>query len=87
MTSSRYAEGRPNMTVTLEDAQRRLPELLLSLPPDQPLVIEHAGQPLATVTRIPRPNEPRRPGSAKDKIFWMAPDFDAPLEEFREYME
>jgi Protein of unknown function (DUF2281) len=30
--------------------------------------------------------EPRRPGSAKGMIH-MADDFDAPLEDFQEYME
>ncbi len=30
---------------------------------------------------------PRKAGSAKDKILWISPDFDDPLEEFREYME
>lgn len=29
---------------------------------------------------------PREPGSAKGTV-WMAPDFDAPLEDFKEYME
>jgi hypothetical protein len=29
---------------------------------------------------------PCKAGSAEGKI-WMAPDFDAPLEEFKEYME
>jgi len=42
----------------------------------------------ATVQLVPRQAVPRRPqfGSAKGKI-WMADDFDAPLEEFKEYME
>ena len=29
---------------------------------------------------------PRKAGSAKDKILWISPDFDDPLEEFEEYM-
>ncbi|MHB1422570.1 MAG: DUF2281 domain-containing protein [Gemmataceae bacterium] len=29
---------------------------------------------------------PRQPGLLKDKILYMAEDFDAPLEEFKEYM-
>jgi hypothetical protein len=31
--------------------------------------------------------QPRAPGSAKDMIAHMADDFDAPLEDFKEYME
>jgi hypothetical protein len=30
---------------------------------------------------------PCRAGTASDKILWIAPDFDAPLEEFKEYTE
>ena len=30
---------------------------------------------------------PCKAGSAKDKILWISPDFDEPLEEFREYTE
>jgi hypothetical protein len=75
------------MTVTLADAQHRLLDLLLSLGPDEPLVIELNGEPFATVTRVPRTSWPCKAGSAKDRILWIAPDFDAPLEDFREYME
>jgi hypothetical protein len=28
--------------------------------------------------------EPRQPGSARGQV-WMAPDFDAPLEDFKDY--
>ncbi len=30
--------------------------------------------------------QPRKPGSAAGQI-WMAPDFDEPLDDFKEYME
>ena len=34
------------------------------------------------------PNSPvRRAGTLKGTVKYMAPDFDAPLDEFREYME
>ncbi|MCE0522029.1 MAG: DUF2281 domain-containing protein [Methylacidiphilales bacterium] len=39
---------------------------------------------VATLRPAPEPAAPRIIGSLKG--FWMAPDFDAPLEEFREYM-
>jgi hypothetical protein len=29
----------------------------------------------------------RRPGTLRGTVKYMAPDFDAPLEDFREYME
>lgn len=44
-------------------------------------------EPVAVVTRTPRTSWPSQPGTAKDRSVWMAPDFDAPLEDFAEYME
>lgn len=29
----------------------------------------------------------RTPGTGKDMVIWIAPDFDAPLDDLREYME
>ena len=75
------------MTVKLEDARVRLPELIAGLQPGEEVVIVEDGQPLAMLTRAPRTSWPCKAGSAKDTIHWMAPDFDAPLEDFREYME
>ena len=74
-------------TINLEDAQSRLQEVIAGLTPGEPLVITKDGEPVATLTRSQPQVGPRKAGSAKDKILWMAPDFDAPLEEFREYME
>jgi Protein of unknown function (DUF2281) len=43
---------------------------------------------LAKLARTePKTQWPCKAGSAKGTIHWMAPDFDAPLEEFKEYME
>jgi antitoxin (DNA-binding transcriptional repressor) of toxin-antitoxin stability system len=74
-------------TVTLEDAQAYLAQLIAGLNPGEELVIAQQGQPLATLTRSPRTSWPCKAGSAKDTRHWMAPDFDAPLEDFREYTE
>ena len=74
--------------VTLQEAQAGLSELIHQLSPGQELVITENDEPVAKLVRIgPRTREPRQAGSAKGSIHWMAPDFDAPLEEFKEYME
>ena len=74
-------------TVTLEEAQAHLAELISKLVPGEELVLTSQGDPVAVVTRPPRTSWPCQPGSAKDTKHWMAPDFDAPLEDFKEYME
>ena len=75
-------------TVSIQEAQDKLVELIHQLIPGQELVITENDEPVAKLVRTaPRTREPRKAGSAKDTIHWMAPDFDAPLEEFKEYME
>jgi antitoxin (DNA-binding transcriptional repressor) of toxin-antitoxin stability system len=74
-------------SVTLEEAQRLLPELLTQLQPGEELLITDQGQPLAQIKRAERSSWPCKAGSYKKAGFWMAPDFDAPLDDFKEYME
>ena len=74
-------------TVNLDDAKARLREIISGLNPGEQLVIVQDGEPVATVTRAGPKQWPCTAGSAKSTKHWMAPDFDAPLEEFREYME
>jgi antitoxin (DNA-binding transcriptional repressor) of toxin-antitoxin stability system len=73
--------------VTLEEAQARLPELLGQLRPGEEMTITDRGQPLAHLKKAERTSWPCKAGSYRKTEFWMAPDFDAPLDDFREYME
>jgi len=74
-------------TITLEEAQTHLSELLSRLQPGEEVLITAAGQAVARMKKAERTSWPCQAGSAKDKILWIAPDFDAPLEDFKEYME
>ncbi len=74
-------------TIKLEDANSHLPEIIAGLSPGEQLVIVRNGEPLATLTRTAKKHWPCTAGSAKQLRHWMAPDFDAPLEDFREYSE
>jgi antitoxin (DNA-binding transcriptional repressor) of toxin-antitoxin stability system len=73
-------------TVTLEEAKAHLDELIAGLQPGEELLITDHGQPLAQVKKAERTSWPCKAGSAAGKIH-MAPDFDEPLEDFKEYME
>jgi antitoxin (DNA-binding transcriptional repressor) of toxin-antitoxin stability system len=73
-------------SVTLEEVQARLPQLLKQLEPGEELTITDQGEPLALVKKAERTTWPCKAGSAKGKIH-IATDFDDPLEEFQEYME
>ena len=73
-------------TITPEEAQRTLKEVLSRLVLDEELTITDQGRPLAWLKKVEQKSWPCKAGSAAGKI-GMAPDFDAPLEEFKEYME
>jgi antitoxin (DNA-binding transcriptional repressor) of toxin-antitoxin stability system len=73
--------------VTLEEAQARLPELIEQLNPGEEFLIMDQGHPLAQVRKAERTSWPSKAGCYRKSEFWMAPDFDAPLEDFKEYME
>ncbi|MFO0929301.1 MAG: type II toxin-antitoxin system Phd/YefM family antitoxin [Gemmataceae bacterium] len=75
-------------TVTIEEAQARLPQLIAQLQPGEEVVLTQAGQVVAKLVGEPKPNRtPRRLGTLKGTVLGMAPDFDAPLDDFKEYME
>jgi prevent-host-death family protein len=75
-------------TVTIEDAQARLAELIEQLRPGEDIIITQGQQPVARLTMVGEPKKSsRQPGTLKSTVFYMAPDFDAPLEDFKEYME
>jgi antitoxin (DNA-binding transcriptional repressor) of toxin-antitoxin stability system len=73
-------------TVTIEEAQAKLPELIEHLQPGEEITITDQGQPLAQVKKAERTSWPCQAGTAKDRILWIAADLDAPLEDFKEYM-
>jgi antitoxin (DNA-binding transcriptional repressor) of toxin-antitoxin stability system len=77
-------------TVTIEEAQAKLPEIIHQLSPGEELVITENQQPVAKlVSEQPKPQPKQRPGPGlgKEMITFIAPDFDAPLEDMKEYME
>lgn len=71
----------------IDAAEENLRGLVEGMVPGEEIVLTSQGAPLAIVTRPPRSSWPCQPGSAKNTKHWMAPDFDAPLEDFDEYME
>jgi antitoxin (DNA-binding transcriptional repressor) of toxin-antitoxin stability system len=73
-------------TVTIEEAQAHLAELVSKLAPGQEIVIMENNQPVATLTgQYTRAGQPRQPGSAKGKLIILADD-EEHLEDFKEYM-
>lgn len=72
--------------VTIENAQAHLSELIDRLQAGEEVVITRNAEPIAKLVVMTTHMPPRQPGLLKDKILYMAEDFDAPLEDFKEYM-
>ena len=74
--------------VTVEEAQSRLSDLIDDLQPGEEIVILRSDKPVAKlVAPAPESRTRCKPGFMKGTVLYMAPDFDAPLDDFKEYME
>ena len=76
-------------TITLEEAQRHLLEIIEKLAPGEEVLLTRGDQPVATLraTLSPRTRKPRQLGTLKGSVLDVAPDFDAIPEGFEEYVE
>jgi prevent-host-death family protein len=73
-------------SVTVQEAQARLTELIDRVRAGEEVIITQHAQPVARLTAPAQPTPPpRRLGTLKGTVSHVAPDFDAPLEDFREY--
>jgi len=69
------------MSVNVHEAKAHLSELIRRVRTGEKIVISHRNQPVAILSPIGK--KKRKLGSA-GKI-WMSDDFDAPLDDFKEY--
>lgn len=75
-------------SLTIQEAQAKLSELIHDLKPGDEVVITDNDRPVARlVAAEQRQRSPRCPGTLRGTVKYMAPDFDAPLDDFTEYME
>jgi prevent-host-death family protein len=74
--------------ITIEEAQARLKELIDKLAPGEEVIITDNQRPVAKLVgeRSASPSRPA-PGLGKGSVLYLAPDFDEPMEEFKEYIE
>jgi antitoxin (DNA-binding transcriptional repressor) of toxin-antitoxin stability system len=76
--------SQPVHSVSLEQAQADLSGLIARLPTQGEIVITNGSRPIARLVAAPATGE-RKLGTMAGSVLYMAPDFDAPLEDFREY--
>ena len=69
----------------IAQAKSRLSELVDKAMAGEEVVIARDHKPLLKLVPLRDHSRPLKPGSARGRI-WMADDFDAPLDDFKEYM-
>jgi prevent-host-death family protein len=77
-------------TLSLAEAQARLPELVHNLAPEDEILITENSEPVARlIGKTAKSSKPPRPGPGlcQGMITYMAADFDAPLDDMKEYMK
>lgn len=77
-----------SLFATVEQAQATLTDLISKLAFGEEIVITDNEQPVAKLVFVPPTvQKPRQFGTLRGTVLYMAPHFDAPLEDFKEYME
>ena len=76
-------------SLSIQEVQARLPDLVHGLTFGDEVIIIENDLPVARLTAAVTQQHrlPRRLGTLRGTVLYMAADFDAPLEEFSEYME
>jgi antitoxin (DNA-binding transcriptional repressor) of toxin-antitoxin stability system len=75
------------MTITVEEAQSHLAEIIGKLPPGEEVILTRDDKPVATIKATPVPSrDPPLLGTLKGTILYIAPDFDDIPEGFEEYL-
>jgi len=75
--------------ITIQEAQASLAQLIHRLTPGEEVVITENNQPVARLRSSvgQAPPKLRQLGTLRGTVQYIAPDFDAPLDDFQEYME
>ncbi len=69
-------------TVSVDEAQGHLKDIIAGLNSGEELIIVQDGEPIAALARTAPRRWPSKAGSYRKAGFWMAPDFDEPVEDF-----
>ena len=76
-------------TVTIEFAETQLSRLIDQLQPGEEVIITRDQKPIARLIAEAKsePRAIRKLGTLAGTVRYIAADFDAPLDDFKEYME
>lgn len=74
------------MQVSIHEAKTHLSKLIQRALEGEEIIIAKGKQPMVQLVVVPEMRQKRRTGGAQEVILDMAEDFDAPLDDFAEYM-
>ncbi len=67
-------------------AKARFSELVQKAMLGEEVIITKDNKPVLKLVPLEKPRQPRKPGSGKGQILYIAPDFDATPEGFKDYV-
>ena len=70
----------------IAQAKARFSELVDKALAGEEVVIARDHKPLIQLVPLKKPKGRLKPGSAKGQILYISPDFDEPLDDFKDYM-
>ena len=75
-------------TVSIQEAQAKLSELIHGLTPGDEVLITENNHPVARIVSATAATPTQRTlGTLRGTVLNIAPDFDAPLDDFEDYMQ
>ena len=75
------------LQVNIHEAKTQLSKLIQAALNGKQVIIAKGNKPIVRLEVLPEAKCKRKIGNAKGLVLTMADDFDAPLNDFREYME
>lgn len=72
-------------TFSISEAKARS-ELVQKAMRGEEVIIAKGNKPVAKLVPLDKPQQPRKPGSGKGQILYIAPDFDATPRAFKDYV-
>ena len=74
-------------SISIQEAQATLLELIHALSPGDEVLITENDQPVARLIPTAEIKSQRKLGTMPGSVLYVAHDFDAPLDDFKEYMQ
>ena len=73
-------------TFNIAEAKTHFSKLVQKAMLGEEVIISKGNKPVLRLVLLDKPKRPRKPGSGRGQILYIAPDFDATLEAFKDYV-